>query len=281
MKKDSAYTKKKTTLKRSYKILPAVFLLVSVLLMMLPLEGPVASMKALLSYIFIPQIRAAHGVAEYSKEVSDAVKGLLNTHQENEMLKAQLSKIQLENAQAREIFEENKRLTDALRLKAPNKWKGIWAKTAYREPSQWNSVVVDKGAADGVQLRAAAVMEQNGQPILAGIVIEVDENTAKVLLLRDEDFSAVVYTSESKEEGLLVGAGASDLKLKYLPLLSTVQEGESVYTSSSSSVFPAGILVGKITEVARSNDLQSYLTAYVKPASNSGTVQELFLLTKE
>ena len=136
MKKDSAYTKKKTTLKRSYKILPAVFLLVSVLLMMLPLEGPVASMKALLSYIFIPQIRAAHGVAEYSKEVSDAVKGLLNTHQENEMLKAQLSKIQLENAQAREIFEENKRLTDALRLKAPNKWKGIWAKTAYREPSQ-------------------------------------------------------------------------------------------------------------------------------------------------
>ena len=132
-----------------------------------------------------------------------------------------------------------------------------------------------------MQLRAAAVMEQNGQPILAGIVIEVDENTAKVLLLRDEDFSAVVYTSESKEEGLLVGAGASDLKLKYLPLLSTVQEGESVYTSSASSVFPAGILVGKITEVARSNDLQSYLTAYVKPASNSGTVQELFLLTKE
>ncbi len=280
MKKDSSANKKKTVTQRSRKILPAVFLLVSVLLILLPLEGPVSSMKAVLSYVFIPQIRAAHGVVEYSKDVNETVQGLLNAHRENEELKNQLREIQLENAQAREVFEENKRLTQALQLKPPLKWKGIWAKTAYREPSQWNSVVVDKGKAEGIELRAAAVVQQDGQPILAGVVIEVSENTSKVLLLRDEDFSAVVYTSQSQDEGLLTGAGAADLKLKYLPLLSTVQEGEQVYTSASSSIFPAGILVGQISSIDRDDDFQSYLTARVKPAAVSGTVQELFLLTR-
>lgn len=263
------------------RILPVVFLMISVLLMMLPLEGPVVSMKALLSYIFIPQIRAAHGAVEYAKGVSLTVQHLLNTHRENEMLKEQLQQIQLENAQAREVFEENKRLTGALGLRAPLKWTGVWAKTAYREPSQWNSVVVDKGTNDGVQVRAAAVVQQAGQPVLAGVIIEATEQTAKVLLLRDENFSAAVYTDISKEEGLLTGAGAADLKMQYLPLLSSVKKGEKVYTSASSSIFPAGILVGKVTEVSHTDGLQSSLTVLVEPASASSSVPELFLLTRQ
>ena len=177
MKTHATHKKNRPVVYRSRKILPAVFLTVSVLLMLLPLEGPVTSMKAVLSYVFIPQIRAAHSVVEYSKEVNLTVQQLLNTHRENEVLKEQMRQIQLENAQAREIFKENKRLTGALHLVAPSKWTGVWAKTAYREPSQWNSVVLDKGTNDGVQVRAAAVAQQAGQPVLAGVVIEVNEQT--------------------------------------------------------------------------------------------------------
>ena len=92
---------------RRRKILPAVFVLLSLLLMVLQLEGPVSSVKAVLSYVFIPQIRAAHKTMEYSKEVSSTVRELLDTHRENELLKEELYQVQLEKAQAREIFEEN------------------------------------------------------------------------------------------------------------------------------------------------------------------------------
>ena len=262
------------------KILPIAFIAVSLLLMMLPLEGPVSSAKALLSYIFIPQIRAAHGVVEYSKEVHKTIRELLDTHHENEQLKEQLRQIQLESAQAREIFEENVRLNAAFKLRAPNRWKGVWAKTAYREPSQWNSVVIDKGSRDGVQERSAVIAQQEGQPVLAGVIVEVNENTAKVLLLRDEDFSAVVYAAPSGEEGLLNGAGAALLKMKYLPLLSTVSVKDLVYTSSASSIFPAGILVGKIVEIERGNNSSSSLTARVEPAVTAWGIQELFVLTR-
>ena len=279
--KRSSYTKKNNVSgSRRRKILPSVFIVLSLFLMMLPLEGPVSSVKTLLSYIFIPHIRAAHETVEYSKEVSSTIKELLDTHRENELLKEQLRQIQLESAQAREVFAENERLSASLGLSAPDKWQGVWAKTTYREPSQWNSVVIDKGTAAGVRARAAAIAQQNGKPVLAGVVVETDENTSKVLLVRDEDFSAVVYADPSGDEGLLTGAGASLLKMQYLPLLSKVQPGAAVYTSSASSVFPAGILVGTITEVEQDDGLKSSLTARVEPAVTAVSVQELFILTR-
>lgn len=265
---------------RRRTVLPAVFILLSLLLMMLPLQSPVASVKALLSYVFIPQIRAAHGAVEYASGVNQTVRELLDAHRENERLKEELGQIRLENAQAREIAAQNQRLSGALKLRAPRGWSGVWAKTAYREPSQWNSVVVDKGLSDGVRERAAAVAFKDGAPVLAGVVVEVTERTAKVLLLRDEDFSAAVYAEGCGEEGLLSGGGAGPLKMQYLPLLSKIKEGEKVYTSPASSIFPAGLLVGAVSFVDKGDEFRTALTARVDPAADAASVRELFILTR-
>ncbi|MBQ7909025.1 MAG: rod shape-determining protein MreC [Elusimicrobiaceae bacterium] len=267
---------------RRRKILPVVFLLFSLLLMVLPLESPVASVKAMLSYIFIPQIRAAHTTVEYGGEVSQTVRSLLNVHQENERLKEEMERLRLENAQAKEIFSENERLTHSLQLKAPKGWQGIWAKTAYREPTQWNSVIIDKGCSDGIEERAAAVALKGQTPVLMGVVIECAENTAKVLLLQDEDFSAAVYALPSEEEGLLVGgSNGSLLKMQYLSVLSELQEGEKVYTSASSSIFPAGILVGEVESVEKEPEYATAPFAKVAAAADSSLVRELFILVRE
>lgn len=266
---------------RRRKILPVVFLLFALLLMILPLESPVASIKALLSYVFIPQIRAAHATVEYASEVNQTVHTLLNVHQENERLKEEMEQLRLENAQAQEIFAENKRLISALDLKAPKGWTGLWAKTAYREPTQWNSVIIDKGSADGVQERAVAIALKEEVPVLMGVVIECAENTAKVLLLQDEDFSAAVYAVPSKEEGLLVGSSNGILKMQYLPVLSNLQKGEKIYTSAASSIFPAGILVGEVEEVEKEAEGSTAPIAQIVPAANASLVRELFILTNQ
>ena len=102
-----------------------------------------------------------------------------------------------------------------------------------------------------------------------------------MLLLRDEDFSAAVYAAPSGEEGLLTGAGAAQLRMQYLPFLSDIREGEKVYTSSSSSIFPAGILVGEVTEIEDESGFRTSLTARVEPAADASTVRELFVLTPQ
>lgn len=265
---------------RRRKILPATFLVISLLLMLLPLESPVSSAKALLSYLFIPQIRAAHATLEYGSEVSQTVRELLSTHHENEHLKEELGRLRLENVRAREMAEENLRLTQALKLRAPQGWSGLWAKVAYRDPSQWYSVVIDKGARDGVSERAAAVALQEGGPVLAGVVLEVADTTAKVLLVRDEDFSAAVYGKDSGEGGVLSGSGAGALKLQYLPVPSKMHAGEAIYTSPASSIFPAGILVGHVSEVEEADGFYTSQLARVEPVAKVSSVRELFILQR-
>ncbi|MBP5430406.1 MAG: rod shape-determining protein MreC [Elusimicrobiaceae bacterium] len=273
--KNSTYTKASNWYRQFG--LPAGFLLLSFLLMILPLEGFISSVKAVLAYVFIPQVRAAHSVSQYAQGVSHTVQELLQAHQENAQLKQEIETAHLLSAQAQDIFAENARLTELLQLKTSFPWKGVWAKVAYREPTQWNTVVIDKGSAHGIQERSAVIAAQDGKEGLAGVVIEVTESTAKVLLVRDEDFSAAVRL-ESGDEGLLVGDGPRAVQIKYIPLLAQVKKGDKVYTSSSSSVFPAGILVGEVSAVHERDSFLTALTVQVAPLIRSSAVQEVFII---
>lgn len=258
-------------------LLPGTFLLVSFLLMILPMEGVVSSIKAVLSYVFIPQIRVAHGVVQYGQGVSNTVQELLLAHQENQQLKQEIENAQLLTAQAQEILAENERLAKLLKLPFSRPWKGVWTKVAYREPTRWNTVILDKGTADGIEERSAVIAIEGEQEGLAGVIVETTENTSKALLVRDEEFSAAVRL-ESGEEGLLVGNGPRHAQVKYLPLLAQVKKGDKVYTSSSSSVFPAGILVGEVSAVEKETNFQTALTVNIIPYVRASAVKELFVI---
>ncbi len=281
------FVKQKTTKKqpsitnRRRVLFPAAFLLLAFLLMILPLEGFVSSVKMVLSYIFIPQVRTAHGTVKYMQGVSKTVQELLNAHHENSQLKQQIEMDRLLTAQAETVFKENERLAQALQLRPANRWHGTWAKVAYREPSQWNTVIIDKGSVDGISPRSAVLSLEQGEEGLAGVVVEVTENTAKVLLVRDEDFSAAVMLGDGQEEGLLVGGGVQPVRVKYLPLLTPIAKGDKVFTSATSSIFPAGILVGQVRAVQGDGSFQTAQTVEVEPQVRSSAVKEVFVILQQ
>ncbi len=259
-------------------LLPVAFLLFSFLLMILPLEGFVSSVKAVLAYVFIPQVRLAHGTAKYAEDVSLTVRELLDAHRENRALKQEIEMTKLLASQAEAILDENGRLTEILQLRPAQRWTGVWAKVAYREPTQWNTVIIDKGSRDGIRERSAVISMEAGKEGLAGVVVEVTENTAKVLLVRDEDFSAAVYLERGQEEGLLVGSGMRPVRIKYIPLLTHVEKGDKVFTAATSSIFPAGILVGEVSGVRGDETFQTALTINVEPQVHSSAVKEVFVI---
>ncbi len=259
--------------------LPAGYLLLSLLLMILPLKGPVASFKAVFSYIFLPQIRAAHSATTYAEGVSQTVRELLDAHDENRHLKQEIENSRLLAEQAQYVLKENQRLSALLQVAPQRRWKGVWAKVAYREPSQWNTVTLDKGAKDGIVERSAVIGVEEGQVGLAGVVVEVTETTSKVLLVRDEDFSAAVYLERGKETGLLVGDGPRPIRIQYIPLQTHVEEGDNIYTSSTSSVFPSGIWVGKVSKVRKDDAFQTALTVQVAAGVHTSAIQEVFVIS--
>ena len=257
---------------------PLSFLLLSFLLMILPLEGVVASVKAVLAYVFIPQVRLAHGTAKYAENVHQTIRELLDAHRENRALKQEIEMTKLLASQAESILDENGRLTEILHLNPAQRWTGVWAKVAYREPTQWNTVIIDKGRRDGIRERSAVISMEAGKEGLAGVVVEVTENTSKVLLVRDEDFSAAVYLERGQEEGLLVGNGPRPVRIKYIPLLTRVEKGDKVFTAATSSIFPAGILVGEVSGVRENENFQTALTVHVEPLVHSASVKEVFVI---
>ena len=275
------HTRKVYTGNRRRVLFPVVFLLLSLILMILPLEGVVTSVKAVLSYVFIPPVRAAHGTVKYAQGVHQTVQELLHVHQENQFLKQQIEMEHLRAMQAETVFKENERLTQALALESVSAWQGKWAKVAYREPSQWNTVTIDKGTADGIKERSAVLSLEQGQEGLAGVVVEVSENTAKVLLVRDEDFSAAVTLEQGQEEGLLVGGGGNAVRVKYIPLQAQVSKGDKVVTSANSSIFPAGILVGTVRAVREDGSFRTAQTVEIEPTVRFSAVKEVFVLSKQ
>jgi len=263
------------------KWLPIIYIVLSLVLILLPLQKTINSVRAVLAYLFIPQLRLAHQTKEYFKDISVGTETLLNVAKENFELNEKLKNLQIEALAIPMLKEENARLRQALNLKQAVKMDGLWAKVAYKEPNKMSSLIIDKGEADGVTLRSPALaLTENGTPALAGMVVEVSQNTAKILLLPDEEFNAYVYLGNTKTEALLKGQGARSVVLKYLPLEENLQVETPVFTSNSSAVFPEHLLAGYLADngMEKLNDTSIYKEPSLKPALNFDTVKEIFVL---
>lgn len=254
--------------------------MISFLIIILPLQSTVNSARVLLSYVFIPQLRAAHGITEYLSGISGTVSSLLEVADDNVALKDEMAELKIRTAQFEVLEKENNRLTEALKVSRQNRWKGTWAKVAYREPSRRSTIIADKGSSDGIELRAPVVAVENGVVGLVGKVIEVTSSTSKILLSSDEDFSATAFLSESGIEGLASGNGAGGLNIKYIPLGTEVKLGEKVFTSVASAIFPDGILIGEISSAGKENETSSstFLMPLVKPSADPGKIKEVLIM---
>ena len=69
------------------------------------------------------------------------------------------------------------------------------------------------------------------------------------------------------------------MRIKYIPLLAQVEKGDKVFTSSTSSIFPAGILVGQVRSVRQDASFQTAQTVEVEPLVRSAAVKELFVIS--
>jgi len=109
------------------------------------------------------------------------------------------------------------------------------------------TIDIDVGRRDGVR-EGMAVESGDG---LIGRVVTADLSWASVELLTDPNFDAGVRIVRSGDDGLASGRGPGrDLEVSYIELETVVIPGESVVTSGfECSTFPAGLLVGTVTDV--------------------------------
>lgn len=187
---------------------------------------------------------------------------------ENDFLKGRLVGME-------EVILENKRLEDLLEFKRKLIFSAVAANVVGREPSRWNStLIVDKGIDDGIE-QGQAVVNAYG---VVGKVAEVNQNSSKVVLITDPQFSVASMVQRSRESVLVAGSLDGLCRLKFYSETADIVIGDQIITSKLSTTFPENLVIGKVTSIEAADMHTKRIS--VSPAVSVSQLEEVLILKK-
>ena len=183
--------------------------------------------------------------------VKTTVNDIMNVHEQNKALMAEVEELRAKNLAANEFEAENQRLRALLGYKeSATQFDLIAARVIGREAASWSStIVINRGSADGIANDMAVVTAMG----LVGHVTEAGVNSSKVQLILDPRSSVgtLVQRPASRVAGIVEGDinDPTAPRMVNIPKNSDVVVGDVVVTSGFGGVYPKGIVVGKIKDI--------------------------------
>jgi rod shape-determining protein MreC len=195
---------------------------------------------------------------------------------ENRELKEEIQQMRLEQVRLSEDAAQAHRLQTLLAFKEQYIAKTVAAQVIGSSGSDLSrSVYIDKGEDDGLR-RDMAVLTADG---IVGKVMVVYPSTAQVLLINDQTSGVGVILEKSRLQGVLRGTANGEVTLERIMSDEQVSVGETVLTSGGDQIFPKGLPVGTVTNVANGKDL--FLNIKVKPSTDLSKLEEVLVLIEK
>jgi len=226
--------------------------------------------------LFSPINRGISLVADNTKNYLRTVAEFKVVKKENKELKEKIEMAYQENTVLKEKLIAYDRLKKLLELKESFSYEMILSVVISREPGNWfNSIIIDKGIADGVE-KNMAVATYRG---LVGRVVSVDSHTAKILLILDQRSAVGSMIQRSRDIGVVKGSESNYCYMEYLSHDADLKINDVVITSGLGSIFPKGIVIGKIAGIKKeSHDL--FQTVIIRPEVDFTKLEEVFVVKK-
>ena len=175
------------------------------------------------------------------------VNAIKDLREENERLIAENAQLKDWYQAAMRLQAENAQLKTLLNVKAEPQQTSITARILSDQNSAFaRSLLIAVGAHDGVQ-KGQAVMASQG---LIGRIIEVGENSARVLLIKDINSRVPVMIENNGRHAIAAGQGET-IHITRLPKEITIPNNARIVTSGKGSMFPAGLPVGRVSSDGR------------------------------
>lgn len=180
----------------------------------------------------------------------------------------QLSSLQNENAQLRELLNASKSPPYS-----DNKVSVAQILTIDSNPFD-QEIVLDKGKGDGVYI-GQPVIDANG---LVGQIIAVNPITSRALLITSTRSAVPIENTRNGVRAVAAGEGSSDiLNLIYVPNTTDIQVGDLFTTSGLGMKFPKGYMVGKVVSVDHpAND--RFAVIKLVPNAKFNTLNQVLLI---
>jgi rod shape-determining protein MreC len=198
---------------------------------------------------------------------------LVDTEHENLALRERIDVLQGDLVRLTELELANQRLRDLLQFRASLEGDVLGARVIARDPTPWvRTCTIDRGERDGVRA-GMAVLSPRG---VVGQVTQVSRTASRVLLLTDHNSGIDAFVQRSRARGIVQGTPDEGCQMKYLRRDEDVVPGDRVLTSGLDGIFPKGILIGEVVEVARRHrDLLQ--VAVVRPSVDLDRIEEVLV----
>ncbi|WP_069997961.1 rod shape-determining protein MreC [Cellulosilyticum sp. I15G10I2] len=230
------------------------------------------------NYILYPVQKSIIFVSDQTTGFTHYFKDIQLLITENEILKQENEKLVYENTILAEYKNENNNLKNLLEMKQRYRdYEGVGANVIGKESGNWYKIFnIDKGTNHHVYENS--VILANGA--LAGRVLSATSISSKVLSIIDDRSSVSAKIVRTGDTGILRGdielANRGLCKLE-INIESEVVKGDQVITSHLSSIYPPGIPIGTIEEIAQGkNGLTQY--AYVKPIVDFKYLEQILVI---
>ena len=202
---------------------------------------------------------------------------LIQTHNENTLLKREIDLLRMENSRYQERLTTHERLQELLQFKETYDWPVLAAQVILRDPSGWfESVIIDKGEKSGLKVNMPVVNARG----VVGRLVTVSADYAKVLLIIDQNSSVDCIIQRSRDGGILKGISSDVCRLDYVLETSDVEVGDRVVTSSLGGVYPKGLDVGEVLSVV-STPGELFKDVKVRPMVDFSKLEELLVILRE
>ena len=198
----------------------------------------------------------------------------------NEELEARIAAMEEEVRQSQGANAENDRLRTLLELKRSHTdYKLLDASIISWGSSNWSSTFdLDKGSFSGVEVGDCVITETG---FVVGVVTEAGLYSCSVRTLIDPRaaMGATVHSTglTAVAEGDFSLMAGGELKLTYVFENSVLELGDTVLTSGAGGVYPAGLVIGKITGVASEEGGYGQY-GIVTPSAELESLSQVFLI---
>lgn len=256
-------------------VLASVVLLL-VILFLLPSQS-----QGLLQYVSGPvgevlslPLQAIGSIDHGISELWEGYIALQGVREDNEQLRKDIALLRGQNSQLRETAAATERLKTLLQFKEQAVSMMLAAQVIGRDATNsYRSVILNKGESDGIKPDMGVVTPVG----VVGRVVKTTGATSVVLLVTDPNNAIAGLIQRTRDEGIVEGTQQGLAKLKYIPLLSTVKDGDRVVTSGLVGGFPRGLPIGTITRIDKSEGAL-FQSAELMPEVDMGRLEEVLVI---
>jgi rod shape-determining protein MreC len=224
-----------------------------------------------------PPEKALRGMGRGVRGLWSNYLDLRHVRQQNQDLRAQLGRLQLEQAALLEDARQGQRLQQLLAFREHYIHATVPAQVIGTSGTDQSRVLyIDKGVKDGLKPDMAVITPDG----IVGKLKDVFSDTAQVLEISDQTSGAGVLLESTRLRGVLRGNALGQPQVINLLPDDRIKPGEHVITSGGDQIYPRGLPVGEVDHVVPDPQNPPFIDVVIKPAANLGRLEEVLIITK-